>query len=73
MILLADEDLHRKIVERLEEAGHEVTHIADLAPSITDHEVLALAVERNALLIPMTSTSASWSTAGERAMQASSS
>lgn len=51
MILLADENLHRKIVERLEEAGHEVTHIADLAPSITDHEVLALAVERHALLI----------------------
>lgn len=28
-----------------------MTHIADLAPSITDNEVLALAVERGALLI----------------------
>ena len=49
--LLADENVHRLIVAHLLRDGHEVVHVADLAPSISDEEVLALAVEREALLI----------------------
>lgn len=51
MIVLADENLDRRIARRLVDAGHEVLHISDLAPSITDDEVLAVAVRREALLI----------------------
>jgi len=51
VIVLADENLHRSIVDRLLADGHDVAHIGDLAPSITDGEVLALAVERKALLV----------------------
>jgi len=51
MIVLADENLHRAITTRLEADGHDVAHIGDLSPSISDDEVLALAVEREALLV----------------------
>jgi predicted nuclease of predicted toxin-antitoxin system len=51
LIILADENLHRGIANRLTEAGHDVTHIASLSPSVTDDEVLAQAVETGALLI----------------------
>ncbi|MBW1877229.1 MAG: DUF5615 family PIN-like protein [Deltaproteobacteria bacterium] len=36
MILLADENIHRQLVVRLEQDGHDVVHIGDFAPSITD-------------------------------------
>ena len=51
MIVLADENQHRGIANRLAEAGHEVTHIPSLSPSVTDDEVLAKAVEAGSLLI----------------------
>lgn len=51
MIVLADENVHRLIARRLTADGHDVAHVADLAPSITDVEVLALAVGREALVI----------------------
>ncbi len=51
MNVLADEKVHRAITTRLEGEGHDVAHIGDLAPSISDDEVLALAVERESLLI----------------------
>jgi predicted nuclease of predicted toxin-antitoxin system len=51
LIVLADENLHRGIAHRLLEAGHVVEHIGDLAPSVTDDQVLAMAVARRALLI----------------------
>lgn len=51
MIVLADENIHRVIAVRLAEAGHNVVHIGELSPSITDEEVLAIAVERHALLV----------------------
>jgi len=51
MIVLADENLHQGIAERIAQAGHEVLRIADLAPSVSDDDVLALAVARQALLV----------------------
>lgn len=51
MNILADESIDRQIVERLRADGHDVAAIAELAPSITDDEVLAMANARNALLI----------------------
>jgi hypothetical protein len=43
MKLLADESVDRPIVERLRHEGHNVLYIAELAPSISDDEVLDLA------------------------------
>jgi predicted nuclease of predicted toxin-antitoxin system len=51
VIILADENLHRGISQRLAADGHDVAQVSDLAPSIADPEVLALAVERSALLV----------------------
>jgi len=51
VIVLADENVHTLISDRLAADGHEVAHIFDLARGITDDEVLALAVARQALLI----------------------
>lgn len=51
MILLADESVDRPIVERLRQDGHDVTAVAEMAPSITDDEVLQEANSRNALLL----------------------
>ncbi len=51
MKIVADENIHRLILQRLVDDGHDVVHIGDLAPSITDDDVLRLAVEREALLL----------------------
>ncbi|TVQ94202.1 MAG: hypothetical protein EA397_02620 [Deltaproteobacteria bacterium] len=51
MIVLADENVHQGIALRLLGAGHDVVRIGELSPSITDDEVLELAVARRALLI----------------------
>ena len=51
MNLLADESVEREIVERLRAEGHDVVYIAELAPSITDDEVLDEANARSALLV----------------------
>ncbi len=51
MILLADESVDSPIVERLRQDGHDVTYIAELAPSISDEQVLQEANARNAVLL----------------------
>lgn len=51
MNLVADEGVDRPIVERLRADGHSVTYIAELAPSISDDEVLALARDGGELLL----------------------
>ncbi|MEQ1570236.1 MAG: DUF5615 family PIN-like protein [Myxococcota bacterium] len=51
MNILVDENVHRLIAERLGADGHDVRQISDLAPGITDDEVLVLAVARQALLV----------------------
>jgi predicted nuclease of predicted toxin-antitoxin system len=49
--LFADESVDRPIVERLRDDGHDVVYVAELAPSITDDEVLRDANSRNAVLM----------------------
>ncbi len=51
MILLADESVDRPIVERLRQDGHDTTYVAELAPSISDDEVLQEANARSTLLL----------------------
>jgi len=51
MRFLADEGVDRPLVLRLRAQGYEVDYIADLAPGITDDEVLARANEAGALLL----------------------
>ena len=51
MNIVADEGVDRPIVTRLREQGHDVLYIAEIAPSISDDEVLVRANEHNALLL----------------------
>jgi predicted nuclease of predicted toxin-antitoxin system len=51
MKLLADESVDRPIVERLRNEGHNVLYVAELAPSISDDEVLRLANDEDAILL----------------------
>jgi len=51
MKLVADESVDFAVVENLRNEGHEVTYIAELSPSISDDEVLRIALEREAVLI----------------------
>lgn len=51
MILVADESVDRPIVERLRQDGHDTTYVAELAPSISDEDVLKEANRRSALLL----------------------
>jgi predicted nuclease of predicted toxin-antitoxin system len=51
MKILADESVDRMIVVRLRESGHEVDYIAEIEPSISDHEVLEIANKTQALLL----------------------
>lgn len=51
MKVVADEGVDRQIVERLRSVSYEVIYVAELAPSISDDEVLELANDENALLI----------------------
>ena len=51
MNLVADEGVERQIVELLRQNGHAVTYVAELAPSISDDEVLQQANDRQAILV----------------------
>lgn len=51
MRLVADESIDRPIVERLRRGDHEVLFVAELDPGLQDESVLALANERDALLL----------------------
>ena len=51
MNLFADESVDKPIVERLRQASHDVVYVAELAPSITDDEVLREANGRSAVLV----------------------
>jgi predicted nuclease of predicted toxin-antitoxin system len=48
---VADESVDGPIVRGLRTAGHEVTYVAELAPGTADEAVLALARDRNAVLV----------------------
>jgi predicted nuclease of predicted toxin-antitoxin system len=51
MRLLADENLPEPLIERLRVSGHDVVAVRDLRPGISDHDVLAMAMSANRLLI----------------------
>lgn len=51
MKLVADESVDWPIVERLRNDGHTVLYVAELAPGITDDEVLNLANDQDSLLL----------------------
>jgi len=51
MNFLADEGVDFPVVERLRGDGHEVLYIAEMDPGISDEKVLALANDKNALLL----------------------
>jgi predicted nuclease of predicted toxin-antitoxin system len=53
LILLCDEGVDRPIVERLRRDDHEVVHIAELSPSISDEQILEEANRRGALLLTL--------------------
>lgn len=51
MNFLADEGVDRPIVDQLRQEGYNLLYVAEMARSIPDDEVLALANANNALLI----------------------
>jgi len=51
MKIVADEGVDRQVVEQLRRENHEVIYVAELAPGISDDEVLQLANERGAVLL----------------------
>lgn len=51
MILLADENIDRPIVERLRQEGYNVLYVAEMAPGISDVDVLDMARKENAILL----------------------
>lgn len=51
MILVADENIDQPIVEKLRYHGYTVEYVAELAPGITDNEVLELCSSPDTLLI----------------------
>jgi len=51
MYFIADENIDRQIVERLRHDGHDVQSVAEMAPGISDDEVLNLASRKSAVLL----------------------
>lgn len=51
MIFLADEGVDFPVVQRLRSDRHEVLYVAEMDPGISDERVLAVANEKNALLL----------------------
>lgn len=51
MNLVADENIDRRIVERLRRDGHHIDWIAELSPSVSDEEVLRRAADGGAVLV----------------------
>lgn len=51
MKIVADEGVDRQVVEELRRENHEVTYIAELAPGVSDDDVLHVANEQDALLL----------------------
>ena len=48
---MADENLDRQIVERLRHEGHVVWYVAEMAPGVSDQDVLNLANNEQAVLL----------------------
>jgi predicted nuclease of predicted toxin-antitoxin system len=48
---LADENIEKPVVVKLRAEGHQVLHVSEIAPSITDIAVLRLANQENAVVL----------------------
>lgn len=53
MKLVADEGVDKPIVDYLRALGHEIIYILEIAPSITDEQVLSIALKEQAILMTM--------------------
>ena len=53
MNFVSDESVDRQVVERLRDDGHSVWYFAEMAPSISDDEVLQLTNNESAPLITL--------------------
>ena len=51
MVLLADENIDKEIVDGLRLDGYEVLYVAEMEPGISDDKVLNLANNSNALML----------------------
>jgi len=51
MKILADENIEKPVVVKLRSEGHQVLHVSEIAPSITDVAVLRLANQENAVVL----------------------
>ena len=51
MKLLADEGVEQYLVQALRTAGHNVDYVAELAPGMSDDEVLTMATRDSSLLL----------------------
>ena len=51
MNLVADESIDKQIVDRLRDLGYSVWYVAEMAPSISDEDVLQMANNESALLV----------------------
>lgn len=51
MKILADENIEKPVVAKLSAEGHQVLHVSEIAPSITDVAVLRLANQENAVVL----------------------
>jgi len=49
--LLCDEGVERQVVKALRAGGHDVSYVAEMAPGISDREVLSVAAEEGRILL----------------------
>ena len=66
LTFVADECVDRQIVERLRTAGHEVAYVAEMAPGVSDDEILRDANDKQALLLTADKDSTDPAEAGVR-------
>jgi predicted nuclease of predicted toxin-antitoxin system len=51
LILIADENVQRTVVEGLRQTGHDVRHIQQMTPGVPDEAVLDMANRESAVLL----------------------
>jgi len=51
MILIADENVQRTVVEGLRQQGHDVRHIQQMTPGVPDEAILDMANRESAVLL----------------------
>ena len=51
MILLADENVQRTVVDNLRQRGHDVHYVQEMTPGVPDETVLEMATRESAVLL----------------------